>query len=48
MKLGELKNIIENLDNDFTVYFEDLDENLYIVRNVEIDVETDSITFMNY
>ena len=36
MKLGELKNIIENLDNDFTVYFEDLDENLYIVRIVVI------------
>lgn len=48
MKLGELKNIIENLDNDFTVYFEDLDEDLYIVREVEIDFDTDSITFRNY
>lgn len=48
MKVGELKNIIENLDNDFTVYFEDLDEELYIVREVEIDDDTYSITFMIY
>lgn len=48
MKLKELKNIIENLDDDYQVYFEDLDEDLYIVRNVEIDEDTQSITFQNY
>ena len=48
MKLKELKNIIENLDDDYILYFEDLDEDLYIVRNVEIDEVTRSITFQNY
>ena len=48
MKLKELKNIIENLDDDHQVYFEDLDEDLYIVRYVEIDEVTHSITFKNY
>jgi len=48
MKLKELKNIIENLDDDYQVYFEDLDEDLYIVRQVEIDEVTHSITFQNY
>lgn len=48
MKLKELKNIIENLDDDYQVYFEDLDEDLYIVRQVEIDETTHSITFQNY
>lgn len=47
MKLKELKNIIENLD-DYQVYFEDLDGDLYIVRQVEIDETTHSITFQNY
>lgn len=48
MKLKELKNIIENLDDDYQVYFEDLDEDLYIIRQVEIDEATHSITFQNY
>lgn len=48
MKLKELKNIIENLDDDYILYFEDLDEDLYIVRQVEIDAVTHSITFQNY
>lgn len=48
MKLKELKSIIENLDDDYQVYFEDLDEDLHIVRQVEIDEATHSITFQNY
>lgn len=48
MKLKELKNIIENLDDDYYLYFEDLDEDVYVVMQVEIDEATHSITFQNY